>query len=716
MLENITALPPTGLLCDLLEFPERTRLTNPCPNFGWVVRDAAPNARATAYRILVATRADLLRRETGDLWDSGRVASPANRRRFAASLNVPYDGRPLRSNRTYHWQVRTWNHRGEISPWSMPQRFRTGRLATTAVTAGYLPEQHCFTPLEVVAVAPGHTFIDFGKAAFGTIEIVLTCRKAGTVEVHLGEVLSGPHALNREPGGSRRYRMVPVRVAAGTRTYRVALPKDARNTGPSAVRIPARLGVVMPFRYAEIVGRHRLPRPDEVRQIALTYPFNDRAASFGSSCQVLNDVWDLCHHTIKATSFAGLYVDGDRERIPYEADAYINQLGHYGCDREFSLARRTHEYLITHPNWPTEWLMFSVLLAWADYEYTGDLRSLARFYPDLQAKTLTALARPDGLISVAEHPPTAELLADLHYTLETPIRDIVDWPPCERDGYELVAVNTVVNALHYRALTCMRHIALVLGKRNDARRYAARRARVRAAILSKLVDKSRRLFVDGLGSVHSSLHASLFPLAFGLVPAAMRPDVLAFIRSRGMACSVYGAQFLLEGLYEAGEADYALSLLTARTERSWSHMIYEVGSTIALEAWDNRFKPNQDWNHPWGAAPANIIPRYLMGVRPLEPGFGRILIHPQPGSLDHATMTVPTIRGPVCVGFRQEPGRAFHMEVDLPANTVARVLLPRLRAGKKAVRFDDRAVRAATAGRCLAIDPVGSGRHRFEVS
>ena len=26
-----------------------------------------------------------------------------------------------------------------------------------------------------------------------------------------------------------------------------------------------------------------------------------------------------------------------------------------------------------------------------------------------------------------------------------------------------------------------------------------------------------------------------------------------------------------------------------------------VGSTITLEAWDNKFKPNQDWNHAWGA-------------------------------------------------------------------------------------------------------------------
>ena len=32
----------------------------------------------------------------------------------------------------------------------------------------------------------------------------------------------------------------------------------------------------------------------------------------------------------------------------------------------------------------------------------------------------------------------------------------------------------------------------------------------------------------------------------------------------------------------------------------------EVGSTMTLEAWDAKYKPNLTWNHAWGAAPANI--------------------------------------------------------------------------------------------------------------
>ncbi len=81
---------------------------------------------------------------------------------------------------------------------------------------------------------------------------------------------------------------------------------------------------------------------------------------------------------------------------------------------------------------------------------------------------------------------------------------------------------------------------------------------------------------------------------------------------------------------DAGETDYAYSLLTATNDRSWWNMI-RSGSTITMEAWDMKYKPNSDWNHAWGAAPANIIPGYMWGIAPAEPGFAKAVIRPQLG-------------------------------------------------------------------------------------
>ncbi|HSV99199.1 MAG TPA: trehalase family glycosidase [Sedimentisphaerales bacterium] len=444
------------------------------------------------------------------------------------------------------------------------------------------------------------------------MELTLTSPEAGRkVELHLGEVPASD-AIDRNPGGSRRHRMMTLTLDQGTRTYRVAVTPDKRNTGPQAIKMPASVGEVMPFRYCEIVNSPSEIDSSSIRQIVVHYPFDDDASRFVCSDPVLNDVWKLCKYSIKATSFCGVYVDGDRERIPYEGDAYINQLCHYSVDREYTMARYSHEYLITHATWPTEWILHSVLMAWADYLYTGDTDSLSHFYDDLKAKTLLALAREDGLISTQTGLVTKEVLASIH--LNGNLRDLVDWPHGnilglqggygETDDFEFKPINTVVNAFHYRVLVLMSRMAAAIEKQDDAARFSQAAEKVRRSFNDKLFDKTKGVYVDGEDSTHSALHANMFPLAFGLVPPERVRSVADFIKSRGMVCSVYGSQYLLEALYEADEGDFALRLMTDRSsDRSWPHMIYNVGTTITLEAWDNKYKPNQDWNHAWGAVP-----------------------------------------------------------------------------------------------------------------
>lgn len=713
-----TALPPTGLLCELLRAPAATVICRPEPRFGWIFNDAAANAYQAGFQILAASTPALLAADAGDLWDSGIPQLASAWTTDSRSINVPYAGKPLVSDRAYHWKVRTWNAPLQVSPWSEPQAFRTGTLTGAHHTAGCRLVTREVAPVCVVRTAPDCTFVDFGRAAFATLKLRLSCPRAGQiVTVRLGEVAESAHAIARAPGGSRRYREVSLPLKKGVHDYLLALPPDARNTNRRqtpdtavAILVQDDLPEVVPFRYAEITGLVQPAGRDEIRQVAMHHPFDDQAAAFVCSSRVLNDVWELCKYSMKATSFLGLYVDGDRERIPYETDAYINQLGHYCCDREFSMARRTHEHLIHNPNIPTEWILSSVLLAWADYEHTGDAASLAAYYPELQAKALVALARADGLISTVLKKPRLRVQQAVH--LRRWMLDYVDWPQGERDHYDFRPVNTVINAFHFRAVTLLGRIAAVLGKPTDAAGYAAQAAKLQATMLATLRHPQTGLFVDGEDSTHSSLHANLFPLALGVVTGAAAEPVAAYLKSRGMACSVYAAHFLVEALYRAGEANAALALLTGTGERSWAHMVYEVGTTMSMEAWDNRFKPNQDWNHAWGAAPASLIPRWLMGVRPLEPGFGKLLIQPQPGSLAFADLRLPTIRGTVRVTVNQEPGRSFHVEVELPGNTTARVVVPRLGHLDTTVLVDGHRLAATPLGADrLAVDGLGSGRH-----
>lgn len=686
-------------MCGLVAMPERTTLPTAYPRFSWVVSSTQKNDLQTACQIRVAATVEALGKNS--LWDTGRMTTDR-------SVAVRYAGKPLRAGQAYVWQVRTWNRQGKASAWSKPQQFRIGDLGKTGpgadrlTSARYPLAQTEVKPVEVAKFADGHYFLDFGRDAFGTLKLTVTATEAGKpLVIHLGEATEKEQRVHRKPGGSIRYERIEMSLQAGTHTYVVPLPERDRR------RMPPEIGAVMPFRYAEVEGSPSEITAETARQVMVHNPFNDSAVSFSSSDPRLNAVWELCRYSMKATSFCGIYVDGDRERLPYEADAYINQLGHYSADREFTLARYSHEYLMQHPTWPTEWILHSVMMAWADYLYSGDPDSLEAFYQDLKAKALRSLAREDGLIVTAGRPTDPATLAAIRGKR---LQDIVDWPPAERDGYQMRPVNTVVNAFHFHALVLMARIADALGKTDDAAMFRADAARVRRAFNDKLFNSSTGLYVDGEGSAHSSLHANMFALAFDLVPPERRGKVADFVASKGMACSVYGAQYLLEALYAAGKAKEARELITAPTDRSWAHMVYDVKTTITLEAWDNKYKTNQDWNHAWGAAPANILPRFLLGVEPTSPGFRTVRIRPQPGGLQRASLKLPTVRGTIETAFVASSEK-FTLFVRLPANVTGQAYLPRLGRKDNRVTVDGVRRTGVVEGDFIVVAPLGSGAH-----
>lgn len=565
-----------------------------------------------------------------------------------------------------------------------------------------LAEDKLITPLASVRFEKRGAvyFADFGKAAFGNLQIEFAAEPpAAQLNVRLGEKLETDGSIDRKPGASINFREIPLLVEPGTLRYQLQIPTVKRHRDKMAVHTPPEIGEVTPFRYVEIEGAPLPLNQSDVRQLMVHAPFNDAASSFQSSDAVLNAVWDLCKHTMKATTTFGVYIDGERERIPYEADAYINQLSHYACDLDPRVARASIAHLLQNPTWPTEWSFHMPMMAAADYRATGDLVAARQNWDALKKKLLMPLAREDGLLRAGA---------------------IVDWPDGERDGYNGgekfpgdrqlgPEYNTVVNAFYYHALREMTMLAHALERVDEARELEGKAAQVYDSFNRAFVDEATGLYTDGQGSAHSSLHANMFPLAFGLVPAERMAKVADFVQSRGMACSVYGAQYLLEGLFLAGKDDYAISLMNARTKRSWWHMI-ELGSTMTLEAWDAEFKPNLTWNHPWGAVPANILSRFVLGVRPLEPGYATILIAPQVGTLQSVRGQVPTAVGPVFVHI--ENADVWKLELELPIQGKARVALPRRKHGL--ISMDGKPVIATATGNSLIVEVASGGKHVFE--
>jgi alpha-L-rhamnosidase len=91
------------------------------PRLSWWMESSARGQRQTAYRVLVASSAELLAENRGDFWDSGKVES--NR-----SIAIRYGGKQLFSGKRYRWKVMLWDKDGKPVNWSEPAFFLTGKF------------------------------------------------------------------------------------------------------------------------------------------------------------------------------------------------------------------------------------------------------------------------------------------------------------------------------------------------------------------------------------------------------------------------------------------------------------------------------------------------------------------------------------------------------------------------------------------------------------
>ena len=730
---------PTQLKVDqlsgVIERVQYAEIRSSKPTFSWIVPSSGPNTIQSAWQIQLASSRQAFENDADPetmVWDSGKTID-------SNSTSVAYGApQPLNNSTVYFWRVRIWDQNDQISDWSEIKAFKTAKDCRDFSVSKYPLVKQIDVPALTSTLDDNTTFVDFGRAAFGQLRIEIDAPHAQTALVRLGERIRDGR-VDRTPAGTTRYWEYRLGLLPGRHVYSIKTRVDQRNSSGAAFRMPDYVGEVMPFRYAEIeflvppgarknsiFTKSNKPQALSFQRENVTYPFNETSSYFHSDNDELNKVWEMCRYSIEATTFAGVYLDGDRERIPYEGDALLNQLSHYSVDREYSLARFSQEYMIFHPTWPTEWNLQIVQMAWYDYLYTGDSRYIERYYDELKAKSLIVLAEDNGLISTRKGKLTKAVLDSIHFSGNN-FSDIVDWPhkglagnenadSGETDGFVFNDFNAVVNSYHFFALNSMKKFAEALDKEEDAIFFNNQIEKVKKSFQEVFFDKERGVYRDGDQTDHASLHANMFPLAFGLVPQENVDSVTKFVESRGMKCSVYGAQFLLDATYEGENGAYGLERMTATDLRGWINMI-RVGSTISLEAWDDRYKPNQDWNHAWGAAPANIIPRKLVGVEPIEPGCGKIRIKPQLANLKDVEAIVPTIRGTIEIKISQLDN--FLLEANIPGNVRADVYIPAL-SNEDVVTIEGRPAKdffeVVKEGAFWKIADVGSGVWKIERS
>lgn len=106
------------LRCEYLDNPLGIETVN--PRLSWKINSTERNVAQVSYQILVASSPEKLKKNEGDLWDSGVVDTDE-------TLNIVYKGKKLQSRDKCFWKVKVSTSNGETA-WSKPATWTIGLL------------------------------------------------------------------------------------------------------------------------------------------------------------------------------------------------------------------------------------------------------------------------------------------------------------------------------------------------------------------------------------------------------------------------------------------------------------------------------------------------------------------------------------------------------------------------------------------------------------
>ncbi len=445
---------------------------------------------------------------------------------------------------------------------------------------------------------------------------------------------------------------------------------------------------------------------------------DDGSAAVTTTDVALDSVFRFASFTLKTTSM-DLYADSYTRQRSFDcmADDNVAALSHYSTTTELAVPRAMAaqimeigpQGLISDSVW-ADWTVIPGLNVAYDVLYSGDLTlASATFDKLLRNHTYAWLIDPSlGLIKASW------------------LSALIDTSGGSDDGFVQSPVNAVVNAWCYLAMRRTAQLGRSIGRAADAAQLDATADALQAAFQRLLFNGSA--ICDGLCSStpHTSVHSTFYALWAGLARGndTLTTALAGYVRARaiedpvlGVPCGSYPVQFLLLALYEDSfdHGNAAHGVLTAATKHSWVNMMQSFGATSTMECWLPEELPNLSFSHVWSSSPAIVVPHCFFGVLPTSPGFATFDVKPQPGPVESGSASLPSVRGPIGVAFKQTvPGAAggcMTVDVTVPGGAVARIGLPRWGNASTAVKLDGVDTATTFEGDFAVIGGVGAGEH-----
>lgn len=212
-----------------------------------------------------------------------------------------------------------------------------------------------------------------------------------------------------------------------------------------------------------------------------------------------------------------------------------------------------------------------------------------------------------------------------------------DWLAMGRDVKFMAMHNgPVSNAFIVNDLRIMVWAAGLLNRTEDAKKYAEQLEKTRAAYIKAFVRKDGTMKDDYQGAYVMALH---MVIPKGALWEKVYANLITRIQKDGMQTGFFATEHILPLLADNGNTRLAFDLLLDDRCGGWMYQV-KTGATTTWERWDalredgtvNESKMSGDnmvsFNHYSFGSVGKFYYQYILGIKPMEPGFAKVKIQP----------------------------------------------------------------------------------------
>ena len=578
-----------------------------------------------------------------------------------------------------------------------------GKLTTRSAPPILIKEE--FRTVQITQPSPGVFVYDLGQNFSGWPALTVSGPAGATVKLTTGEAINTNGLVSQRSSGSPVWFSYTLK-GAGTEVWHPRFSYSG-------------------FRYVQMEGaipaseRTAEPEKPRVQQLLgqFLYPETAAEGQFASSNPQVNQIHALILAAIKS-NFKSVMTDcPHREKLGWLECAQLLAgcfMYNYDCTRFYEKVAGdmrdsqldnglvpdiAPEYTVFPGGFrdSPEWGSAGVIAPWRAYRMYGDLRILQDNYDAM--KRYVAYLGGKAKQNIVSHG----------------LGDWCDVGPGSPGVSKLTSLGLTATGVYYQDIDILRQVAELLGKGEDAITYTKLAEEVKTSFTETFFHPEKNQYD------RNSQTGNAMPLFLGLVApdrrTAVLDNVVRDIRAGGnrVTAGDVGFYYVVQAFLNGGRSDVLYDMLLQTNGPGYLYQIKQ-GATSLPETWDAN--PGSSLNHCMLGHIEEWFYSGLLGISADAPGFGRIVIKPQPvGSLAWAKGHYESMHGRIQSFWRRD-GDRLTLEIAIPPNTTATVYVPARDAakvtesGKSASKSPG--VRFIRSENGAAVYEIGSGAYRFE--